>query len=316
MSLENKSSTLHSKAAESQNSSQKPQNVNNYRNLKHSASNGPSTNSNTSSNIRVNMPKTELKVSHYSKSTTEFRNQLKPIEMIKISENLDYSETRCIYSQNMNEDNLTGVYSSNYLENKVKFINHKNSGNSDSLKYQQSGKIQNSLPRLPLSVSQIVQPILQHHVIDVVPKPSSKQFSFNNMPDQTIGIPTTDSMSIHIQDNNTQNQNNKLMSIHNIPENMPPIIHHPLVSGNIPPSFHSINENYLIKKKIPHETMLLQKLPQKPVSRQGLIFSSSILTATIQQAPHQKKENNERNKVKFSNTVTVAVVPVSSSFST
>lgn len=78
----------------------------------------------------------------------------------------------------------------------------------------------------------------------------------------------------------------------------PPIIHHqhPLISGNIPSIASIMPDSY---------RKLSSTLGAKKISA-----TSSILSGQGQQsAMNAKKEMSEKNKVKFSDTVTVAVVP-------
>lgn len=228
------------------------------------------------------------------------------------------------------------------------YVNHISAAECvDPLKYQQTKieKIPRPLPRVPFATPQILQPVPQHHhVVDVVPKPSRQAPIEWNVPDQTIGIPITNPTPIldfhnlpsHANPIDHQSALNyprqtvllpshmqiaqppmsipihqkpmmllRAKSLHNIPINSPQIIHHPLVSGNIPPSIHA-TEGYLIKKQIPLDGPPLP-LPPKPRTAN---VSSSILSSTIQPNSQPKRENGEKNKVKFSDTVTVAVVPV------
>lgn len=80
---------------------------------------------------------------------------------------------------------------------------------------------------------------------------------------------------------------------------VPPIIHqHPLISGNIPSIASIMPESYNAKK-------LSSNLGGKKINA-----TSSILSGQGQPSQmNAKKEMSEKNKVKFSDTVTVAVVP-------
>lgn len=299
---------------------------------------------NTLSRVRINIPKPELKVSNYSKitrkSSTEQSNN-------KVSA---YGSSKPPIARSASEIDFTEMHSPAYREAKMKlmpsnsystdYVNHINAAESvDSLKYQQTKieKIPRPLPRVPFATPQILQPIPQHHrVVDVVPKPPRQPPIEWNIPDQTIGIPITNATPILDFHNLTSTNDSthhyprqtvlmpthmqiasqpislpshpmliRTKSMNNISLNSPPIIHHPLVSGHIPPSVHS-TENYLIKKQIPLDGPPLP-LPPKPPRQNA---SSSILSSTTQQNLHPKKENGEKNKVKFSDTVTVAMVPV------
>lgn len=313
-----------------------------------SPNSGSSSNTNNNlSKVRINIPKPELKVSHYSKNTANTRKLQN--ESNKTSAVSNYSSSKAVISRSASEVDFNEINSPTYRESKTKpqnsfstdYVNHISSAEMvDPLKYQQTKieKIPRPLPRVPfVTIPQMLQPIPQHHhVVDVVPKPHARQSEWN-VPDQTIGIPITNPTPIlNFHDlpslDSTLNYPRqtvlmpshmqiatgpmllhpkppmmltKSKSMHTIPINQP-IIHHPLVSGHIPSSMHSI-ENYLVKKQIPFDA---PPLPLPPKPRNNTNISSSILASTSQQNPQQKRENGEKNKVKFSDTVTVAVVPV------
>lgn len=220
------------------------------------------------------------------------------------------------------------------------YVNEINSAEPIQLKYQPQTieKVPRPLPRLPI---QSLQP---HH--DVTPKSMSRSQTLDwDVPDQTIGIPLTNPtpiLDLHhysmppMQDsayiNNYPFRPNvmhpthlqsahlyhpkplpliKSKSMFSIPTNAPPVIHHPLVSGNIPPSFHSPESYQLKKHTVPmNQASGAPPPPPKPGNRQN-VSGASILTTSTQQNMSPKKESGEKNKVKFSDTVTVAVVPVS-----
>lgn len=100
----------------------------------------------------------------------------------------------------------------------------------------------------------------------------------------------------------------KSKSMYNITANMPQVIHqHPLVSGHIPPTTHFI-DSYTLKRNTTTSNLAgPSKLHHRPVN----LNAPSILSSpSTQPSVSPKKENGEKNKVKFSDTVTVAVVPV------
>lgn len=276
---------------------------------------GSSTRSNEISDIKS--VKKDLRVSHYPKNVIEpIGNQTEACETSKINE-------KFIKKSMMSRNSICVISSlTNSLEASAEKVVNIMSPLSIS------ADVQMSLPRLPFEVSQIT-----HHVVDVVPKPVKTQFSSDhNILDQTIGIPINDLITYHDSQNVVQPSvyrpsfnfdsnfvnvrpyttnvfhNNKIW---NIATDIPNIIHHPMISGNIPHSLHPTNDtNHSVRKKIITET-LVASIPTKPGTRQNFNNSSSILSGTAQQTPFMKRENGERNKVKFSNTVTVAVVPVS-----
>lgn len=320
---------------------------NNTKSKQSSAAAANNNNHNTASRVRINIPKPELKVSNYSKSTRKSSTEQSNNNVATYAS----SKPSPIIMRSASEVDFTEMHSPAYREAKIKlmpsnsfstdYVNQINAAESvDSLKYQQTKieKIPRPLPRVPFATPQILQPIPQHHhVVDIVPKPPRQPPIEWNIPDQTVGIPITNPTPIldfhnlaSINDSTHHYARQTVLmpshmqiasqpmslpphpmlirtkSMNNIPLNSPPIIHHPLVSGHIPPSIHS-TENYLIKKQIPLDGPPLP-LPPKPARQNA---SSSILSSTTQQSSHPKKENGEKNKVKFSDTVTVAMVPVS-----
>lgn len=147
-----------------------------------------------------------------------------------------------------------------------------------------------SRPQLELSQNSSRSPQISR-VVNIVPKPKSHPFFFDyNIPDQSIGIPTknlnfiynchsfqyAESSSFKVRTKNGSSIPKKI-SVEKPSEKQ--ITHYPLFSGSIPsPGNRTITFD--------HRRAPLQQ------------------TST-------KRDNGERNKVKFSNTVTVAVVPVS-----
>lgn len=159
--------------------------------------------------------------------------------------------------------------------------------------------------RLPFDV-----PGVSHHqVVDVVPNPSRIHTLDYSVPDQTIGIPISDSRTYSDAQNTIQPLPDRLFpQFGPAISNRPQMIHHPLICGNIPSTTYSMSDNHLTKD-ISKRTLL--DFP-KSVSRRHMKISSSILSATMENTSVTRKEYGEKNKVKFSNMVTVAVVPVSS----
>lgn len=220
------------------------------------------------------------------------------------------------------------------------YMNEINSPEPILLKYQPQTieKVPRPLPRLP------AQSLQQHH--DNISKSISRSQTLDwDVPDQTLGIPLTNPTPIldlhhysmppmqdtsyisnypfrpnamhptHLQPAHLYHPKPlpliKSKSMFSIPTNAPPVIHHPLVSGNIPPSFHSPESYQLKKHTVPmNQGSGAPPPPPKPANRQN-VSGASILTTSTQQNLSPKKESGEKNKVKFSDTVTVAVVPVS-----
>lgn len=225
------------------------------------------------------------------------------------------------------------------------YVNEINSAEPIQLKYQPQTieKVPRPLPRLPMSSTQSLQ---QQHHHDHPPKSMTRSQTLDwDVPDQTLGIPLTNPTPIldlhhysmppmpdssyinnypfrpnvmqptHLQSAHLYHPKPlpliKSKSMFSIPTNAPPVIHYPLVSGNIPPSFHSPESYQLKKHTVPMgQTSGAPPPPPKPSNRQ-MVSGASILTTSTQQNMSPKKESGEKNKVKFSDTVTVAVVPVS-----
>lgn len=159
----------------------------------------------------------------------------------------------------------------------------------------------NNLP--PELLQKPLKSLRVSRVVNIVPSPKPTPLMSNyHIPDQTIGIPTKNSNSFnscHNDYSNSEQLNSITLSRtpHDIQESFliskittnerkfePSIIHHPLISMNIPVS------------------------NVKPIGTRNGIADNRA--PPLQQVVI-KRENGERNKVKFSNTVTVAVVPVS-----
>lgn len=202
----------------------------------------------------------------------------------------------------------------------------------DHLRYQNQTieKVHRPLPRVPPQ---------QHKVIEILPKPPLSTVEWR-VPDQTLGIPVISPSpslshlhSLPAQSRSTYNYAMhpthippipmhtapmiyhpkpipllKSKSMYNIPANVPQVIHqHPLVSGHIPPTTHYI-DNYTIKKNATASNIAgINKMHRPPSLNAPSILSSPSTQPNVS----PKKENGEKNKVKFSDTVTVAVVPVS-----
>lgn len=328
--------------------------------------------SNTSnfSNMRINIPKPELKSSAQSKvyrSTVAMQSH----ELSKNQSNRPVVLARPSIphiSRSASQIDFTELHPPP-IHRKPKMLSHNSfstdhvnqiSGNEmNHLKYQPQimDKISRPLPRIPLVTPQSLQPIPQHHqVIDVVPKPLNRQQQQHqqpqldwDIPDQTLGIPLINPIPIldlqYISPSNDSMHNNyqyhptvllpshmqpsssstlyhskpvmpliKSKSMYNIPTNTPHIIHHPLVSGNIPPKYHSPDNYVTLKKHLTKGCPPPLPIPPKPKHRYNGANASSILSTTTQQNISPKRETGEKNKVKFSDTVTVAVVPVRDCF--
>lgn len=212
--------------------------------------------------------------------------------------------------------------------NSTESLNHLENGGSGvggrrSTGYHlRTGKAPKALPRTAISMQQQQQPTAlsaattsssqQHHVvIDVVPKPNDENWT---IPDQTIGIPLTFTprapsaynLSTNIEYSSATNNN------------IGPIIHqHPITLATIPKTHESM---YVMTTKRPIVTRNLStaKETNSILSMQSHIVGNNGGDSIGAAAPpigigSNKKENGiggEKNKVKFSDTITVAVVPV------
>lgn len=280
---------------------------------------------------RFNIPKPELKVSHYARKPQKASSKKNAVSHYGPSKsNLARSVSEADFVDSKNMNNFTANYANHVSSTEL----------TDPLKYQPNKieKIRRPLPRSPFVTTQMLQSIPQHHhVVDMVPMPPTRPQDPWNVPDQTIGIPITnptpmlgyhdmpsiesaanfprqtillpshmqiaaEPRSLHLHSKPTMVLG-KSKAMHTIPLHQP-VIHHPLVSGHIP-SFQT-TDNYLIKSQMPLDG---PPLPLPPKPRQP-IASSILATSATQTNAQLKRENGERNKVKFSDTVTVAVVPV------
>lgn len=146
----------------------------------------------------------------------------------------------------------------------------------------------------------------QHSVIDIVPKPGKSPTDI----DQTLGIPLTfdtvdntgnafyPSLGPHYPtiNNNTEVSND--YEYHQVPTT---VHQYPLISGTIP----STTQSKLNFSTLPAASM--NKNSSGPTG--SILTNPSNSMANHSNAQAGKKENGEKNKVKFSDTITVAVVP-------
>lgn len=254
------------------------------------------------------IPKPELKVSNYSKNSVAKMPQptasnvdlskknrkllnystVKHTKIARSKSEVDFS------TETSSSDVLAKLTSQSSFSND--HVDHINIADApELLRYKKYEKIQKNSP-------QMSQPAPRHHLIDIVPKPQSTHDW--NIPDQTIGIPIASPPNMQ---HHMKIAPSKPWNEHNFSGHIPTIIHHPLVSGHIPPTYHVPTEQ---RKKMPLP-LPLEHAPLHQTNIYSSILSSSSLSPQQQQTSNSRKENGEKNKVKFSNTVTVAVVPVS-----
>lgn len=311
-------------------------------------SNSSQSHSNNLAKIRI--PKPELKTTSTPIKSTRAELSKSPINGSTLSMPSAGTSASAM-PRSASQMELTYAPSMNHRKSKMMspnsfstdYVNDMNAVEPIQLKYQPQTieKVPRPLPRLPMSSTQSLQ---SHH--DHAPKSITRSQPLDwDVPDQTLGIPLTNPTPIldlhhysmppmpdsayinnypfrsnvmhptHLQSAHMYHPKPlpliKSKSMFSISTNAPPVIHHPLVSGNIPPSFHSPESYQLKKHTIPmNQASGAPPPPPKPGNRQNA-SGASILTTSTQQNMSPKKESGEKNKVKFSDTVTVAVVPVS-----
>lgn len=215
-------------------------------------------------------------------------------------------------------------------------LNHTVSGAS----YPNLDKIPRALPRIHMNPSSM--PIQQKHmVIEVVPKPSTHIKPIVpagwKVPDQTLGIPITTPIPLHHHIHHHNNHNNNHFhqpqyvhrpppppafahpsepsiitssSSHFAPKSpsapsVIPIIHqHPITQANIPASSH---HHHAPQTHGMHQPATTNKRHNQPTTGAPMA-TNSILSQAHQPSP-KRDPHAEKNKVKFSDTVTVALVP-------
>lgn len=221
-----------------------------------------------------------LKVSHFSKSLLD-EIESKSVEVGKIFDNMKVKTMKSRYLQSKSNQNYSFPRNKMQLESSQKSI----------------------IPQIS-------------RVVDVVPKP--KFPNDYHVPDQTIGIPVKNVSPIRscqniLLNSDTSNSFDYSKTHSNVQESVlvsnnissdlrsePQVIHHPMISGNIPYNNH---------KKILHQGSIAV-LPPKSIPHESVNIPTFNRSVASQQTSSTKRENSER-MVKFCNTVTVAVVPVS-----
>ncbi|XP_037033814.1 WD repeat-containing and planar cell polarity effector protein fritz [Bradysia coprophila] len=273
----------------------------------------------------VRIPKPELKVSSFSKNqhkNPNSRSRYQPSTHLIASDNILLVDPPLpLLKKTSSQDNLVHSYARSPDRNPIYHNSFStdglnNVGNYDDARRFTSNAVKST--KMPKSLPRNVASNHKSVVIDVVPKPSTSNLANNSdwkVPAQTVGIPLTFShnnnipyaspfqhrpMPYMLQSNVPLPQHRliKSESMYNMTTPMAPIIHHqhPLISGNIPSIASIMPDSY---KKLSSNS------GAKKVSA-----TSSILSGQGQQsAMNAKKDMSEKNKVKFSDTVTVAVVP-------
>lgn len=200
--------------------------------------------------------------------------------------------------------------------------------------------ISNRSPRQPFYVDFVDNPQRpppngQHVVIDVVPKPlgnmqsnpNAHKFPPTNILDQTIGIPIVQDEPDFARRPAPQprkpwfTQPSQFRSIPNTANanNAPRTVIHqyPLISGNIPskfqpkfqPALDAIDRSRYQQRRKEPPPVTASILSNSTNSSSSLPGPSFLQPGSSSSSSSTKKEAGEKNKVKFSDTVTVAVVP-------
>lgn len=284
--------------------------------------------------IRVNLPKLELKVSAYSKKNPDRsahsgrhrgHSSANYSAAALTSDNILLVDPPLptIIRKTSSQDNLISI---DVVPQSTHRLYH-NSFSTESLNnlvssagYPNLNKIPRALPRIHMNPS--TMPIQQKHtVIEVVPKPSTHIKPIVpatwKVPDQTLGIPLTTPIPSYHQPQYVHrppafaiptDATSAAMSSHFAIKSQSllniPIIHqHPITQANIPASSSASTAQYFQRSPQKESHGLTKRTHQPP--------STSVMSSILIQAqPSPRREPNaEKNKVKFSDTVTVALVP-------
>ncbi|KAH8352761.1 hypothetical protein KR084_006214 [Drosophila pseudotakahashii] len=127
-----------------------------------------------------------------------------------------------------------------------------------------------------------------------------------DVPDQTVGLPMAISPLPRLAPANIPEQSAQLGQFNTMPASPPPtaayqpkFYQHPLVSGNIPAMLPSVtSEEYQKRLLLKKPTASILSNPANPAPTNGEAAT-----------PTPKSQTAEKNKVKFSDTIQVAVVP-------
>lgn len=300
--------------------------------------------------IRINIPKPELKVSRESHPRSKSKTN-------SSENNLRSNDTRCyipssniiltdpplpnlIKKQSQYSSQqifpelpslLSNSYSTNFIDQYQPPSDYRSIATSQAntrfLTHHPSDPILSKAAK-----RSFIQP-QQHVVLDVFPKPKSsaknyEKVGWSEIPDQTIGIPLTFNHSndqqppIYWSSRIVPSALMKAESMYeiNTDSKLPPIVHqYPLVSGNIPNSFsaatkylnNSLNEN---QRKQQQQFSMGERshsnretIPSNSILSNGAMTNVPMISGSS--AIGIRKETGEKNKVKFSDTITVATVP-------
>lgn len=299
--------------------------------------------------IRVNLPKLELKVSAYSKkhpdrSNQSARHRIHSTANYSAAATLTSDNVLLVdpplptlIRKTSSQDNLISI---DVVSHHPTHRLYHNSFSTENLNHIVSGsgypnldKIPRALPRIHMNPSNMPVHQQKHMVIEVVPKPSTHIKPIVvpaawKVPDQTLGIPLTTPIPPHMNIHNN-NYHHSTQYVHRPPAfaissdlsaisshfaikqpqsllNIPTVIHqHPITQANIPASSSTSASGPTYILRPPHKEPPTRR-PQQPSTTTSTM--NSILSQA-QPSPRQREPNAEKNKVKFSDTVTVALVP-------
>lgn len=295
--------------------------------------------------IRINIPKPELKVSREShprsKSKTtssETNSRLNDSRCYIPSSNIILTDPPLPnlikkplqYSSQQIFPELPQLLSNSYSTNFIDQYQPPSESYRSIATLQANTRFLTNHPSDPIlskaAKRSFIQP-QQHVVLDVFPKPkpSAKNYEkvgWSEIPDQTIGIPLTFNHSndqqppIYWSSRIVPSALMKAESMYeiNADSKLPPIVHqYPLVSGNIPNSFSAATK-YLNNSPIENQRKQQQfsmgarsHIPSNSILSNGATMSVPMISGSS--AVGIRKETGEKNKVKFSDTITVATVP-------
>lgn len=305
--------------------------------------------------IRVNIPKPELKVSREShlrtkNKTTSNENNLRSNDTTRYipSSNIILTDPplpNLIKKQNQYSSQqifpeLPQLLSNSYSTNFIDQYQSPNESYRSIATSQANNRFLSNPPSDPIlskaAKRSFIQP-QQHVVLDVIPKPKAtvknyEKVGWSEIPDQTIGIPLTFNHSNDQQQPPPTYWSSRIVptalmkaeSMYEINTNskLPPILHqYPLVSGNIPNSFSAAtkflnNSPIDVQRKQQQFSMGArihsnrETIPSNSILSNGAMMTSVPMISGNSSAIGIRKETGEKNKVKFSDTITVATVPV------
>lgn len=274
---------------------------------------------NTLNITKINIPKPELRIGNTSN---------------KAQNSLVHWNSTPIYSKNVSSSSQFLVKSSQANKRNLSKITNPHIGQQNPPATKQSHVVLDVIPKPKLRNVQLIQSANKDREWSTKP------------PDQTLGIPLTNyhlpspilpyaqhAPTNALQLNTTYQQpkrNNIGQSfytaaavsfnddVHGVTHTPTvPVIHqYPLISGNIPQikKAHSSDNKQISSYSLsPRHNIQPANYSKEGIATSSILSKSNTpsVTTSIASNSYAKKETGEKNKVKFSDTVTVAVVPVS-----